>query len=203
MRQHLRQYWQSATWSVAAAVLTLALAVQVTAHRGQEPEHTHGSGLHFTWEFHPKSFQEARDKATLIVLADVVAVERGPDAVVQVQGLPNNEDRMPMQHITVKVAKAYRGEAASGQTLAFTQSGGGDVGFSEDSPPYKVGERYVLLLRPGRPNMYRIVSPEGRYRITARGIIEPMPVADPNNAAVRDLRGNKPLAVLERLITVP
>lgn len=175
----------------------------MTAHRDQEPEHAHGSGLHFTWEFHPKSFQEARDKATLIILADVVSVERGPDAVAQVQGLPNNEDRMPMQHITLKVAKTYRGQAERGQTLTIAETGGGEIGFSEDSPPYKVGERYVLLLRPGRPNMYRIISPEGRYRITPRGIVEPMPVADPNNAAVRDLRGNKPLAVLEQLIAAP
>lgn len=162
-----------------------------------------GDGLHFTWEFYPKSFREARDKATLIVLADVVAVERGPDIVVPVKGLPNDEDRVPMQHVTVKVAKTYRGQAAAGQTVTLAQTGGGTIGFSEDSPTYKVGERYVLLLRPGRPNMYRIIAPEGRLRITAQGLIEPMKVADPNNPALADLRGGKPLAVFEQLLALP
>jgi len=103
----------------------------------------------------------------------------------------------------VKVAKTYRGQAAAGQTVTLAQTGGGTIGFSEDSPTYKVGERYVLLLRPGRPNMYRIIAPEGRLRITAQGLIEPMKVADPNNPALADLRGGKPLAVFEQLLALP
>lgn len=203
MKQHFRRHLRLSVWSIAVAVLALGLIGQATIHSSQHSDEVHGDGLHFTWEFYPRSFREARDKATLIVLADVVAVERGPDIVVPVKGLPNDEDRVPMQHVTVKVAKTYRGQAAAGQTVTLAQTGGGTIGFSEDSPTYKVGERYVLLLRPGRPNMYRIISPEGRLRITAQGLIEPMKVADPNNPALADLRGGKPLVVFEQLLAQP
>ncbi len=77
------------------------------------------------------------------------------------------------------------------------------AGSGEDDPAYQVGERYVLLLQPGRPNMYRIISPEGRYRITGRGLVEPMRVANPNSPALAGLRGGKPLEVLEQLIALP
>lgn len=203
MRQHFRRHLRLSIWSIAVAVLALSLVAQATARSGQHSDAAQGEGLHFTWEFYPKSFREAREKATLIVLADVVAVERGPDIVVPVKGLPNDEDRVPMQRVTVKVAKTYRGQAAAGQTVTLAQTGGGTIGFSEDSPTYKVGERYVLLLRPGRPDMYRIISPEGRLRITTQGLIEPMKVADPNNPALADLRGGKPLVVLEQLLALP
>lgn len=203
MRMRLQQHLRLILWSVTTAVLTLSLVAQANARGGEQQAEDHNHALHFTWEFYPKSFREARDKATLAVLADVVAVERGPDIVVPVKGLPNDEDRVPMQHVTVKVAKTYRGGAVTGETVALAQTGGGNVGFSEDSPTYRVGERYVLLLRPGRPDMYRIVSPEGRYRITAQGLVEPMRVADPNNPAIAQLRGGKTLEVLESLLALP
>jgi len=120
-----------------------------------------------------------------------------------VKGLPNGEDRVPTQRITVNVEKVYRGQAAKGQTLVLFQTGGGSTGFSEDDPAYQPGERYALLLVPGPNSMLRVISPEGRYRIASNGTVQPMPVADPNNAVVRDLRGGKPLAVLEQLITTP
>lgn len=203
MKQHLQRHMRLSLWVIVVVALALGLVGQTTARGSQHSDAADEGGLHFIWEFYPKSFREARDKATLIVLADVVAVERGPDIVVPVKGLPNDEDRVPMQHITVKVAKTYQGQAAPGQTVTLAQTGGGTIGFSEDSPTYKVGERYVLLLRPGRPNMYRIISPEGRYRITTQGLVEPMKVADPNNPALADLRGGKPLVVLEQLLTLP
>lgn len=203
MRSRLWQHLRLIVWLAITAALSLSLVAQATAHGDQHQTEGNGRAIHFVWEFYPKSFREARDKATLIVLAEVVKVERGPDAVVQVKGLPNDEDRVPMQHVTVKVAKTYRGQAVTGETVTLAQTGGGDVGFSDDDPAYQVGERYVLFLRPGRPSLYRIISPEGRYRVTAGGLVEPMRVADPNNPTIAGLRGGKPLAVLESLLAQP
>jgi hypothetical protein len=51
-----------------------------------------------------------------------------------------------------------------------------------DDPPYENGERYVLFLRPG-PKVTaegapvatkRVLSPEGRYKVTAAGKIDPI-----------------------------
>ena len=203
MRKRLHLHLRLILWMIATVVLALSLVAQVTAHDIEQQAEGDGRAIHFVWEFYPKSFREARDKATVIVLADVVKVERGPDAVVSVKGLPNNEDRVPMQHVTVKVAKTYRGQAVTGGTMTLAQTGGGDVGFSDDDPTYQVGERYVLFLQAGRPSLYRIISPEGRYRVTAGGLVEPMRVADPNNPTIAGLQGGKPLAVLEGLLAQP
>lgn len=51
-----------------------------------------------------------------------------------------------------------------------------------DDPAYKVGERYVLLLTDGPTvklrgasrTTKRVVAPEGRYRITAQNLVEPV-----------------------------
>ena len=139
-------------WLIASAVLALALMGQIVVqhvHQAQQADTT--SSLHFAWAFHPKSFREARDSTDLIVLANVASVQRGADIVVPVKGLPNGEDRVPTQRITVNVEKVYRGQAAKGQTLVLFQTGGGSTGFSEDDPAYQPGERYALLLVPG-PN---------------------------------------------------
>ncbi len=49
----------------------------------------------------------------------------------------------------------------------------------------------MLPLRPGRPNMDRIISPEGRYRIAMQGLVEPMKMTDLNDPALANLRGGK------------
>lgn len=51
-----------------------------------------------------------------------------------------------------------------------------------DDPPYERGERYVLMLRGGpevavggrKMRTQRVVSPEGRYRVTGQGQIQPV-----------------------------
>ncbi len=71
MKQQLWRHRWLSIWSVAVAALVLGLIVQTTARSSQQQVEAHGHGLQFTWEFYPKSFREARDKATLIVLEGV------------------------------------------------------------------------------------------------------------------------------------
>lgn len=71
-------------------------------------------------------------------------------------------------------------------------------------PPYERGERYVLMLRPGpamradgRPvRTQRPISPEGRYRVTRGGQIEPV---SERAEFARELRGRS-LDAFERQI---
>lgn len=61
-------------------------------------------------------------------------------------------------------------------------------------PPYERGERYVLMLKPGPETRVdgravrsqRVVSPEGRYRVTRGGQIEPV---SERAEFARELRG--------------
>ena len=203
----MKKYRWYISWAIVVVALALIVVGRVAAQSTPQPRVAYR--LSYAWAFHPHTLQEARDQTQLIVLATVVTVDRGEDIVVPVKGLPpNNEDRMPTQRITVQIAKVYRGQATVGQTISLYQTGGTTddkhlvSAFSEDDPPYQPGERYVLLLTPGPQNSLRIISPEGRYRITPDNIVVPMAVADPNNPVVRDLRG-QPLAEMERQLSLP
>src|SRR5687767_14750847 len=111
-------------WGLTAAALALTLAGQAAglgdrlqAH-GEADGHDHSHAAEAlppeeagvvtfsaVWKFHPKDFDEARDKARDVVLAEVVSVREGDDLVAHVPGLPNDEDHVPTQRVTVRVAK--------------------------------------------------------------------------------------------------
>lgn len=104
----------------------------------------------------------------------------------------------------LNVRKVYHGQAKLGQTLMLFQDGGTKDGstiarFPDTDPRYQPGERYVLLLEPAGPDLFRLIAPEGRYQIGPGDIVVPR-ITD--NAVVRDLRG-KPLAYLEQLLNMP
>ena len=169
------------------AMLALLLAGQFAVYRLQQPT----TIVQPVWNFQPKNFAEVKNKAQQIVLAQVIKVERGDDIVTKVKGEPNDEDRIPTQKVTLKVAKGYKGAARNG-TITLFQTGGevqappapakgekeplfeaSQVIFAGD-PLYKVGEQYLLLLEAGPQNMQRVVSPEGRYKVEKNGTLTAM-----------------------------
>ncbi|HSH77926.1 MAG TPA: hypothetical protein VLA19_05260 [Herpetosiphonaceae bacterium] len=193
------------TYSLIAA-LALLLVGQVAVYRLQQPARV----AHPVWNFQPKNFAEAKNRAQHIVLAEVVNVERGEDLVTEVKGEPNDEDRLPTQKVTLKVTKGYKGTANDGTITLFQTGGevqnppppaegekapivqGSEVVFAGD-PLYKVGEQYLLLLESGPRDMQRIVSPEGRYKVERNGTLTAMVDTD----AAREVKG-KSLADVER-----
>ena len=188
------------------ATLALLLVGQFAVYRLQQPARI----VHPVWNFQPKNFAEAKNKAQQIVLAEVVKVERGEDLVTKVEGEPNGEDRLPTQTVTLKVAKGDKGAGRDGIVTLF-QTGGevqlppppaegekepiveaSQVIFAGD-PLYQVGEQYLLLLEPGPRNLQRIVSPEGRYKVASDGTLAAMVETD----AANEVKGKR-LAEVER-----
>jgi hypothetical protein len=186
-------------WAGVAA-LTLALVVQFTVYYTAGPTGT----AHAVWAFQPKNFGEVVNKAQVVVEAQVVAVNKGPDIVMPVQAEPSGKVAIPTQHITVQVLKADKGAVSAGQQLTVFHTGGptnvptdppagagkGDpnaapppsvqvnVLMLDDDPAYQVGERYFLLMEAGPDGTLRPVSPEGRYHINADSTLTPVSGSD-------------------------
>lgn len=192
-----------------AVAFAVALAGQVGFYRYLDVPIAES---HASWTFAPKDLTDARDHAQAIVEGDVVSVAAGADIVTPAKGEPNDEDRIPTQHIQLKVTRAYKGTPRSGQVLDLFQTGGltlptdkpdGKQGARLQThivllggdPLYKVGEHYLLLLEDGPRNQLRTISPEGRYRIESNGTVTPMV----DNQVTTGVKG-KPLAELQRQV---
>jgi len=180
MKKHL-------LWLPAAA-FALALAGQVGFYRYLDVPVAES---HASWAFAPKDLNDAKGHAKQIVEGDVVSVAAGPDIVTPAKGEPNDEDRIPTQHVQLKVTKSYKGNAKSGDVLDLFQTGGltaptgqpdGKQGarvqthivLLSGDPLYKVGEHYLLMLEDGPRNQLRTISPEGRFRVESNGSVTPM-----------------------------
>src|SRR5688500_125285 len=73
------------------------------------------------------SFAEVVDKASNVVQAEVVSVKAGPDNVTKLDpqsGEPNQESRLPTQHITVRVLSSEKGNTAAGAEMVIHRTGG-------------------------------------------------------------------------------
>ena len=174
-------------WVVAAS-LTIIVSVLIAAWPHYLPiERMHGDpdGL--------GSFEEMVNRAELIVLADVKAVQQGPDYVSPIIGTSSTE-HYPTQRITLEVAEVYRGDVAQGQTVTLYQEGVGVTRsiqggpwpvfrINENDPVYERGERYILMLwivpiteevkpyqpEPWQEGMFAVIHPDGRMRLNADG----------------------------------
>lgn len=90
-------------WLATTAALALTLVSQlISQHTSQAQGNTTKREIHLTWAFHPETFQEARDRAQLIVLAQVVSVEQGTDLVAPLPQSLTGQDRVPTQRITLQ-----------------------------------------------------------------------------------------------------
>lgn len=196
-------------WTLAVAALALTLIGQLTAQHITSAANDAtvadaDEGLHILYRFRPRTFQEGRDRAPLIILAEVRSVTRGADLVTVLPEEPKLEKHLPTQRITLNVLKVYRGQATPGQQVTLYQTGGitddyPKPRFAKDNPRYQSSQRYLLLLEPaGQDNLFRPIAPEGRYLVGLGDLVTPMV----DNAVTRDLRG-KPLTYLEQLLAMP
>ncbi len=193
-----------------AAAFSLLLAGQVAFYAfGETPV----VSTEASWNFHPKNLAEAQARAHTIVQGQVVSVAPGADIVTKAPGEPNNEDRIPTQHIQLKVSKVTKGNAKAGQVVDVFQTGGlaGPTGqptgkqdervqthlvLLSGDPLYKVGEQYMLMLEDGPRGMLRTISPEGRFHIESNGTVTP--VVD--NEVTTSVKG-KSVGELERQVS--
>jgi hypothetical protein len=130
-----------------------------------------------SWQFNPASLEEASKMADQEVVGQVVRVRRAADLTTQAPGEPGGVDRIPVEVITLRLEKAYKGGQAEtvevfhtgstssrGQRQAPTPPAGtlrpagmrGEPSddetrttWLEGDPPYQQGERYLLLLAGG------------------------------------------------------
>jgi hypothetical protein len=89
--------------------------------------------------------------------------------------------RPPTQRVALAVEQRLLGNAPARVELFKI---GSQTEWIEEDPPYSVGERYLLFVRPRRGDGRRAwlpVSPDGRLRVTRAGDLQPLatgPVAD-------------------------
>ncbi len=120
-----------------------------------------------TWQQRAHTLAEALKLSSAVVVARVTAVSDAEDIVVPVPGLEEGEDRIPTQRISFSVSRSLLGRVDGSFELFHT--GNAEFVLDEDGP-YKVGESYVLFLAPREDGSYRLISPDGRFLMTKRGL---------------------------------
>jgi hypothetical protein len=136
--------------------------------------------FHAYWYNHPHSLREATHLSREVVVATVTDISEG-DAIethhrAGVQSIPT-------QRVSFQVESRRKGSLEVGESFVLFQNGNEDNRFDED-PSYKVGATYLLFLTPRKDGTYLVLSPEGRYEATERGLV---PAAEKGFAA--DLAG--------------
>jgi hypothetical protein len=121
----------------------------------------------------------------LIVVGKVISIQPG-----RVAG--TGEGRLQFNDVHVKVEKQLKG-SPSNEVIVEQVDMSRAVVVSEVGPPYKRGERYLLLLQRGEGDRYITVI-QGRY-LLRRGVVEPL---DPGPAADR-LKGLAEDKVVEEI----
>lgn len=139
---------------------------------GHEHSHDHASDsvakVHAVWHSRPQNMREALDLSDAVVVARVIEVTDEPDLVVPVEGLHNNEHRVPNQLIGLEIRKTLFGSVYSDEIALFHT---GNENFVLDGdPPYEIGEFYVLFLTQREDGSYRVIAPEGRFLKTPAGL---------------------------------
>lgn len=107
-------------WWVTAVALVVALAGQFLVYYNAQPV----VAAHASWAFQPNSFQEVVNEARTIVTGEVVAVQKGPDIVVEAKGEPSGQDVIPTENITVRVNSVQKGTAGRDQQITVFRTGG-------------------------------------------------------------------------------
>lgn len=139
--------------------------------------------FHAYWYNNPHSLREATRLASEVVVATVTDVADG-DAI-ETDGV----SRIPTQRVSFDVNRSRKGDLAAGQSFVLFQNGNDNNRFDED-PSYKVGGRYLLFLTSREDGTYLVVSPQGRYEVTSRGLVpatEKGFTADLKGASLQDV----------------
>ncbi len=137
--------------------------------------------FHAYWVNHPHSLRESVRMSTEVVVATMTDVTEG-DAIETIDP-DGNLQRIPTERVHFTVKSAKKGVLSPGESFVLFQNGNHDNRFDED-PNYKLGHRYILFLSDRGDGTYMVISPEGRYEITRRGLV---PVVEKGFAG--ELRG--------------
>lgn len=86
-------------------LLTGTLLLQVALIILEEPQPRYIA----TWKNTPKNMAEAKSLADQIVLGRVTRVRRADDLVVEARGEPEGQDRIPIEVVTIRLEKYYKG----------------------------------------------------------------------------------------------
>jgi hypothetical protein len=102
------------------------------------------------WIIRPHSLRELADEGPAAILARVRAARPGPP-------LPDegHARRTPTQRVALAVEQRLLGNAPARIELFNT---GSQTEWIEEDPPYSVGERYLLFVRPRRGDGRRAVA---------------------------------------------
>jgi hypothetical protein len=123
--------------------------------------------FHAFWANNPRSLRETTRLASHIVVATVTDISKGAPIVNrQPDGYVS---RIPTQRVTFNINRSRKGDMVTGESFVLFQNGNESHRFDED-PSYKVGARYLLFLTPREDGTFLVVSPEGRYELTSRGL---------------------------------
>jgi hypothetical protein len=124
--------------------------------------------FHAEWTYTPRTLRETSRIATDIVTARVADVADGdPIMIHQKDG---SVSRIPTQRVTFDVKRSRKGSLGENETFVLFQNGDDHNRFEED-PSYKVGHTYLLFLTQREDGTHLVVSPQGRYEVTPKGLV--------------------------------
>ena len=98
-------------------LLAGALLLQVASIIHEKPQPRYFA----TWKNTPKNMAEAKSLADQIVLGRVTRVRRADDLVIGAPGEPEGQDRIPIEVVTIKLEKSYKG--AKPETIELFHTG--------------------------------------------------------------------------------
>ncbi|HKH45594.1 MAG TPA: hypothetical protein VKM72_13110 [Thermoanaerobaculia bacterium] len=124
--------------------------------------------FHAYWANNPRSLRETTRLASHIVVATVTGAEKGAPIVNRQKD--GYVSRIPTQRVTFSINRSRKGEMVSGESFVLFQNGNETNRFDED-PSYKVGSRHLLFLAERGDGTFLVVSPEGRYELTQKGLV--------------------------------
>lgn len=124
--------------------------------------------FHANWAYNPRSLGETSRLASHIVVATVTGVTDGEPIVNRLQD--GEVSRIPTQRVSFTINRSPKGDMVPGESFVLFQNGDENNRFDED-PTYKVGTRHLLFLMAREDGTYLVVSPQGRYEVTGRGLV--------------------------------
>lgn len=154
---------------VLDGVLIFALVTQCFAGASMRAPSASAS-----WKNLASTLDDAVALSTAIVVARVTDTSPGPDIAVPAPDEPGGVDRVGVDIVGLTVERVLSGNAPASFALfhtATTRLYQISSGYLDGDPPYVVGDRYVMFVRPG-PNvggmqLARSIAPEGRYTLSS------------------------------------
>lgn len=115
--------------AIAAAVLLIALVTQI----GLRYRSKSAPQMIAMWKDKPESVEAAHQLAEHVVLGQVVKVQHADDIVTRIPDEPGGVDRIPVEVVTLRVEKRYKGEG--GETIQLFHTGHSDAPSPARRPP--------------------------------------------------------------------